>query len=241
MTRIDLLYVSHNRLAYTTESFNALLDGTDWDIVGQLIICDDESTDGTYEWLANNIDRVPSGVPVDLARKAFGGPVAALNYALEHTGADYLAKIDNDLIVCLDWLNELYGALQRHPRFDAVGTEPGFASRVQPIGVKRGIRSARWIGGQGLFRTRCFRHRPSAHDRWFGLTQHWRKNAVTGWIDPDLPCFNLDHVSAEPWRSLAESYVEKGWSRRWAPYSDDVERDYAGWWLSSRTELAAVE
>lgn len=79
---IDLLYVSFNRFRYTQESFEALLTNTDWTLVNRLFIADDASTDGTADYLENAATRVPTEVVWNHGR--FGGPVAAMNWLLDH-------------------------------------------------------------------------------------------------------------------------------------------------------------
>ena len=50
------------------------------------------------------------------------------------------------------------------------------------------------------------------------------------WLSPPMACFELDRLPMDPWRSLAESYCEKGWSRPWGPYPEDATHLW-GWWL----------
>ena len=49
------------------------------------------------------------------------------------------------------------------------------------------------------------------------------------WVTPDLPCFALDLIDAEPWVSLTERYIECGWQRQWSKYRDGG-RAYYEWW-----------
>ena len=48
---VDVLFLAYNRLAFTQESFKALLENTDWQYVQRLSVYDDGSVDGTREWL----------------------------------------------------------------------------------------------------------------------------------------------------------------------------------------------
>ncbi len=222
------MYLAHNRAEFTRASFETLLANTDWDLVRYLYIVDDCSCDGAYEYLDTAAMDVPCNT--SLVSGAFGGPVAAMNEILDRTDAAVLGKIDNDLIVPPGWLNILADVLDDNPQLDAIGMEPGFAGYLR--NVKRSYLPARWIGGQGLFRTRVFeRVRPKAHERWFGLTTFQRRHVNAGWVDPDIAAFNLDHVPVEPWRSLAAEYVAAGWSRPWSSYSPAM-RGYWEWWTS---------
>ena len=229
---VDLLYVTHNRREFTEASLDALIANTNWDLVRTTYLIDDRSTDGTFELL----DQIRHAIPVEtiLIQDNLGGPVAAMNAYLDRANADMFAKIDSDVVVCPEWLDVMMRTLDAHPDVDALGMEPGFGGEVRPPSVARSAVPARWIGGVGLLRSRVFaRRRPVLSERFFGLTQFWRQNARCAWISPDLPVFLLDHIDAEPWRSLTRSYVEKGWSREWPPYDHRTTEAYAGWWLAS--------
>ncbi len=227
---IDLLFTAHNRLQFVHASFRTLLSNTNWDLVNQVFILDDLSTDGTAEYL-HTISKLSHDKPHFVSQK-FGGPVAAMNYMLDRSDAEIAAKIDSDVISPPGWLDTMLGVLDENPELDALGMEPGFADRVQPDFVKRTYQPARYIGGVGVFHTRVFaKHRPVQKDKFFGLTAHWRKYATCGWVSPDLPMFLLDHLPGEPWASLAASYVDAGWSRAWPKYGSEFS-DYFDWWLA---------
>lgn len=214
---VALLFTSHNRLEFTRLSFAALLENTNWEMVDRLHVCDDESRDGTYEFLAEAVREAPR--PATLTRRSYKGSVAALAQTAPTVTGECLAKIDNDVIVCPGWLDVMLDVLSASPRLDALGMEPGFGARYSMtfgLAEKRVWKPARWIGGVGLFRTGIFRGaRLRQNDRYFGLTAFWRRYATTGWITPDLPVFLLDKLPFEPWRSLTQRYVAAGWSREW--------------------------
>jgi glycosyltransferase involved in cell wall biosynthesis len=237
MTACDILFCSHNRRAFTEASFSTLLANTDWNLVGTLHIRDDNSTDGCYEWL---LEQLEAGLPVKtkIVRAQFGGPVASMNDALSHCKSEILAKIDSDTIVPPGWLGIMLTVMDEHQHLDALGFEPGFAEPVAPARVKRAFKVAAHIGGQGLFKTRCFtRRRPSQHERYFGMTQFMRKTMQCAWIDPDIAAFNLDHLPFEPWRSLAEEYVTQGFSRPWSSYDRGMSA-YWDWWIQEKAAVA---
>jgi cellulose synthase/poly-beta-1,6-N-acetylglucosamine synthase-like glycosyltransferase len=239
---IELHFPTHNRRAFVEASFAALLEHTDWSRVARLHITDDRSRDQTYEMLCDLTRDFP--IPVTLTCSAFGGPVAAMNHVLDRCESGIIGKVDSDCIVCPQWLDRMLEVMDEHPGLDALGTEPGFARPVASTDLKRTYKPARWIGGIGLFRTRVFaRRRPAPERRFFGLTNHWRRFAVTGWVDPDLPLFLLDHLPFEPWMSLARDYVRNGWAREWPEkYTPDFE-PYWSWWLSDsarKMETAAL-
>lgn len=233
---VDVLFVAHNRLEFTRASFSAMVENTDWSMVARLHVVDDVSSDGTSEWLAGQDGRVP--VPLSLTRRAFGGPVAAMNHAVDRCESELLAKVDSDLVVCPGWLGTLVDVIGSAPGLDVLGLEPGFGAPVEPVGVARSVLPAAHVGGIGMIRTRVFRRALlRGNGRWFGWTDYQRRHAECGWVTPDLPCFLLDHLPFEPWQSLAAGYVEKGWQRAWPPYSDEMA-GYWAWWTDAQAAAA---
>jgi hypothetical protein len=235
---IDILYVSHNRLRMTEASFEALLENTDWSEVARLFIADDGSEDGTYEYLElASEQRCP--VEVEFAEKPFGGPVAATNWYLDRVSDDVqtMAKIDNDFVVCPGWLGDMLKTMTLHPELDILGFEPFVGNPTMPPFI-RGIRLAPHIGGKGLIRLRTFAHcrpRPGGLNGYFGFTEFQTKHEhiTKAWVTPDLPCFGLDQLPFEPWTTLTQQYVERGWQRFWPPY-DVNATDYWDWWLEAK-------
>lgn len=98
----DLLYVAHNRLEFTRATFAALIANTNWELVDHFHVVDDLSTDGTAEHLTAALaDFGHAGrMRIDYTSERFGGPVAAMNYALDHSSGETLVKVDNDFLVC---------------------------------------------------------------------------------------------------------------------------------------------
>ncbi len=230
---LDVLYLTHNRRAFTEWSLAALIEHTNWDMVGHAWLVDDNSTDGTREHVSQARHDIPASAL--LVQGAVGGPVAAMNLVAQRSDADVIAKIDNDVIVCPRWLDIMAGVLEANPGIDALGMEPGFGFPYQPDIPAYTALPARWIGGVGLIRTRVFkRARLSQNERWFGWTQFQRQHVNAAWVTPDLPVFLLDHLPMEPFKSLAHEYVARGWSRAWPPYSPEMAERYAGAWLQAK-------
>lgn len=234
---VDVLYLSWNRLGFTEVSFRLLIENTNWDLVDRLVIYDDESDDGTYEFLDEMLRPQTTIEKTELVRLKLGSPVRVMNRYLERTEADWFAKIDNDIAVPPGWLEELLGVVERNPEIELLGMEAGRTGYPGSAGGEgstwegpRGFVDGSHIGGVGLMRVEAFKTRPaiSARGR-FGFTQwqdHYR--LVRGWICPDLMVPQLDRVPIEPYASLSAEYDALGWQRPWpvmdarwcAPYYD---------------------
>lgn len=237
----DILYVAYNRLAFTRETFTALLENTNWEHVVTLFVRDDGSDDGTAEWLIDRCDEFQAtGTHVNVVfnGERWRGPVASMNWYLDqHTEADRFAKIDNDFVVCPGWIDEMLKIMTAKPELSILGMEPWHEGPPVPVpDGQRRITEARHIGGKGIIRKRIFdtcRPSPNGHNGYGGFTE-WQcehEDVTKAWICPDLPCFGIDQLPFEPWASLAAEYTEKRWSRSWGPYGTDGTFDaYWDWW-----------
>jgi glycosyltransferase involved in cell wall biosynthesis len=219
---IDLLYTAFNRLDFTKASFATLAENTDWELVRELVVNDDGSTDGTREWLQENLHRIP--VPSRLTTSMFGTPIAVFSDFIAHATAPIVAKTDNDVLLPPHWLRESLAVLEAHPELTFLGIEAIQAHALTHAGP-RSFAPARWISGLGLYRRQAFaKSLPQPLHRWFGFEQ-WidRQNPplVVGWMDPAMPLVLLDRVPFEPWRSLTDAYVANGWQRRWHEHEPD--------------------
>jgi hypothetical protein len=243
---IDVIYLAWNRLELTRLTFPLLLRNTDWSLVRNLIVYEDGSTDGTREYLDGalsayttsvrfmGIDNAP--MSASLSYLGYGSPVRTMNHYLERDPAPLFAKVDSDIAVPPGWLNELAAVMGRSPELEILGMQAGFTGetlRADAHGVgysawsseARGWVDCPHIGGVGLLRSSAFTSRaPMVPNGRFGFTEWQQRNdrlrgiPVTGWINPDLLCPQMDLLPIEPWRGLSAGYTEKGWQRAWPPY-----------------------
>jgi len=246
---IDLIYLAHNRLEFTKASLANLIANTDWDQVSRLLIYDDNSTDGTREYLQSV--EYPARPEVQLCFGTFGSPVAIMNHHIQAGGEELFAKIDSDTMVPLGWLEECLPVVDR---LDLLGIEARLCvdevtpcpwERPQGFRAWRSFVPASFIGGIGLMRRPAFRHPlsgelslPIPNGR-FGFTSWQERHNCQriegdgwlriGWLNPSMPTFLLDRLPREPWSSLSREYVDKGWQRAWPPY-DESYSDQWSWW-----------
>lgn len=223
--KIDLLYLAHNRLAFTSKTLEALLANTDWDLVKSLHIYDDGSSDGTRECLhARAMPR-----RTELHFGVWGSPVAIMNEFVASKEPEVFAKIDNDTMLPPGWLNECVKLMDQNPTVDLLGIEP--MHPVQGEAIRRYAEPARYIGGIGLMRGKAFVYSLPRPDGRFGFTawQDHEAQVVKAWINPALPVCLLDRVPFAPWSNLSAQYVAEGWQRPWEPYG--MERsELWDWW-----------
>lgn len=255
MTSTDLIYLAWNRLEFTRFSFEMLLANTDWDLVREIHVYDDGSTDGTREWMRERLNRNDGMIPPNIIfhETELGSPVAVMNDYIAGTDSDRFAKIDNDIVVPPGWLEDLTGTMDANPEVDVLGMEAGrmgvpYRDGVEWDGVYT-VEPARWIGGVGLIRTRALGERPRMNSNGrFGWTEFQREYSLNiGWIKPDLALTELSRIPFEPWRSLSDEYRKielNDWKR-----PDELERDwpryhehwcefYWSWWPPDHAKYA---
>ncbi len=224
--KLDILYSAFNRLAFTRISFQRLVAHTDWALVDRLVIYDDGSTDGSYQYLREALMLVPC--ETELRKTELRSPVAIMLDYLATSDADVFAKIDNDIALPPGWLLAPLSVMLRHEGLDVLGLAAGWLGRPASNGASYGYEPCSHIGGVGLMRTEAFRRFPNLESNGrFGFTEWQHENPVkSGWITPDVNAVQLDLIPDEPWADLARRYVVRGWSRRWPPY-DVASRP---WW-----------
>ena len=103
---IDLVFVTYNRLVYTKLALASVLADPSEDF--SLTIWDNASTDGTAEYLRNEVSD-PRIADVIL-RKENVGQTAAVNEVWSRSKADLLGKLDNDCILTPGWTHKLAAA-----------------------------------------------------------------------------------------------------------------------------------
>lgn len=227
---LDILYVAWNRLEFTKFSFQMMLENTDWSRVAKLVVYDDNSQDGTAEFLSDAIKDSP--VPYEFWQGEYHSPPAVMNLYISRSDADWFAKIDNDIVVPPGWLEAMQEVIAGDPAVELLGMEAGRGLPVTPEwdGIYR-FEPGSHMGGVGLLRVDAFTRRTKMIETTgrYGFTE-WQHeySPVRGWINPDLPVVSLDRVPLEPWRWLADRYVEKEWARPWGKYHERA--DYWEWW-----------
>ncbi|MBN2182933.1 MAG: glycosyltransferase, partial [Sedimentisphaerales bacterium] len=96
---IDLVFITFNRLEYTSKSLSSLLADPTEDF--SLTIWDNASTDGTIEYIKNEVND-PRITDVIFSKKNIG-QTQAVNQIWSNSKADLIGKLDNDCIMTPGW------------------------------------------------------------------------------------------------------------------------------------------
>lgn len=235
MRRVSLIFPAYNRLEFTRAAWGALLENTSWRHVAELHVYDDGSERSAKEWLrmAAALDWNLMGVKVAFYDTHFRSPMGITLDWIKRSTAPILAKLDNDTVYPPGWLDIALGVMDRHPELDMLGLEcmreparfrdeppivVGYTGRDNYLSVEFGYLPAQFISGLGLYRASAFVSGGSPSDNgYFGL-EEWQtaRSIKAGWILPSLPTILLDRLPFEPWCSLSEEYVRRGWQRPWS-------------------------
>lgn len=237
---VDLLFIAWNRFQFTKWSFESLLKYTEWELVDKLVVHDDGSTDGTSEYLREQVRHAPANVEVIFrAGPHLGGPVAVMNHSLlnDKLGSKYFIKMDNDIIFCKGWLTEAHEVMERNHGLGVLGLEyfDGDCKWTDEMGSAiRGWRDAVHVGGDNIMLRSLFEgDLPVANGR-FGFTewQRLRRQVKKGWITPHIPLFKVDLVPHVGIQNLVLAYREQEWQRPWPCFNPDYSKPWQ-WWLET--------
>jgi len=232
MKRSTVLFLAKNRFAFTQASLLSVLRYTNPELTERVVLVDGGSEDGTKEFLRDICTIYDGPHILEFVAGQVGHVCDCFKYVVPSCGTDFLAKIDNDVVVPPYWMDHCVEILDGNPKISFLGTvardsKPFDASdeaERSTIGVKN-------IGGVGLFRTKPFkRTMPKGANKYFGF-QGFQSQSGGGcaWVHPNMRCFLLDKVPVEPWRGLTKNYISKGYQRSWQPYKKDP--DFWSWFL----------
>jgi glycosyltransferase involved in cell wall biosynthesis len=219
---IDVIFPTFNRMEFTRAAARALAQNTDWSLVRECRIYDDQSTDGAEVVAAEELSRAP--VKLRCYRGPFGGPVAIMCEYLSDNADAYFAKVDSDTVVPPGWLNACHAL---RDGADLIGIE----CMNRPGDGPHALEACKHIGGIGLMRTAAFMQRAPEPDGRFGFTlwQHQNEHISRAWITPSLKVFLLDRLPIEPWVTLNRRYIDRGWAREWPQYHP-CQSEMWDWW-----------
>jgi len=95
---VSVVIPTYNRLPILKKCLDSLENQILIDAIKdyEIVIVDDGSTDGTTDWLKNNIDFFPH---LRLFEQSHGGPALGRNLGVEKSNGDVIVFIDSDLVV----------------------------------------------------------------------------------------------------------------------------------------------
>ncbi len=183
---IDLVFITYNRLDYTKLALASVLADPTEEF--SLTIWDNASTDGTDEYLKNEIsDRRITDI---IFSKENIGQTAATNKVWSSSKADLLGKLDNDCLVTPGWTRTLAEAHKDIPNLGVVACWHYFPEDFDYERAKHKIRRLGrhqilvhpWTCGTGLLTKReTFKRFGPIRNK--STTAYWLKMAIAGYIN----------------------------------------------------------
>jgi glycosyltransferase involved in cell wall biosynthesis len=210
---IDFAFITHNRLAYTKLSLASVLSDSTEEFA--LTIWDNGSTDGTVEYLQNEVND-PRIRDIVLSKENVG-QTAAVNEIWGRSKADLLGKLDNDCLMTPGWTRTL---AQAHADIAELGVVACWhfgvedfdyeraKHKIQAFGRHRIFRHP-WTCGTGLLIKReMYERMGPIKDRM--TTQYWLKMAAAGYINGFYyPLICQEHMD-DPKSRYCQTNTEEG-------------------------------
>jgi len=118
--KVDILYLTHNRIASTKLTLPRLLNSTTYPF--DLTIVDNASSDGTPDYLREVAERHEFSAKINLiCHDTNHGLAKPTNEFWRKSQADLVGKIDNDILVENGWLETLVKAHEKISNLAVVG------------------------------------------------------------------------------------------------------------------------
>ncbi|MDT8717980.1 glycosyltransferase [Clostridium sp. 19966] len=126
--KTSIIILTYNQLAYTKKCLDSIKKYTQ-ETTYEIIIVDNNSTDGTVEWLKSQKDLITIFNDDNL------GFPKGCNLGIENSTGDNILLLNNDVIVTPHWLENLLDALYSSDKIGAVGAVSNYCSYYQSIPV----------------------------------------------------------------------------------------------------------
>ena len=198
--KIELLFLSYNRLHYTKISLPALLSDSTEQF--SLTIWDNGSTDGTKEFLASIDD--PRIISKVFSSENVKG-ISVLNKVFFNSSADLVGLIADDLLVTPGWTRPIAQAHADVPEFGMIACwhlgaeyfdEGKARNKIQKFGRHCVLRHPWTNGGVGLVKLKSLREMGHFDDDWGG---YWIRMALKGYVNGYyFPLIYAEHMDY-PW------------------------------------------
>jgi len=215
--KIDLVFITYNRLEYTKLAISSLLADPTEEF--SLTIWDNGSTDGTREYLSSLKDgRISRTVFSEENVRLHG----AVNDVVSRSNADLFGIVFDDFIVSAGWTRPLAKAHEEVPEFGLIGCwyfQPDefdyerCKHKIQTFGGHQVLRHP-WTGvGAGLVKVKTMKEcGPIPSSR---TTSYWIQMALRGYVNgyyyPLVYAEHFDYPWSEyfPYRGRFDEWLEK--------------------------------
>lgn len=169
MPKVSIIMATYNCEDTLRKSVNSIVSQTfsDW----EFIICDDCSTDGTYEILLEYKNQYPDKFVI-LHNKVNSKLPFSLNRGLEVARGEYIARMDGDDEALPDRLEKQVAFLDSHSEYSVVGTAmiPFDENGIRPTRYAKEVPESRDMVSRSPFFHATIMMRKEAYDAVGGYT-----------------------------------------------------------------------
>lgn len=207
-----------NRVEYTKLSFPKIVHECirNKDLIQEVFVYDDESTDGSSEFVQSIINRYKNEIKFNYVRKKIGNSTFQINETYKNTQSKYLVKIDNDIVIPTGYFNTLHWLMEKHETIGFLmmpecGDFPFINDKTQ-----LSINDRSHIGGVGIFRKNIFDKKGDiiSENGFFGFTAYQNQaKKEQGVRTCELVGSGNMNLDASPIYSRVKYYEKMGWGR----------------------------
>ena len=177
MIPVSIVILSHNQLNYSKKCLNSIKKNTSYPY--NIYWVDNNSTDGTVEWLkSTNVNYILNNKNLGFAK--------AVNMGMKAAGENsHIMFLNNDTVVTDSWLNRLVSLLESGDNIGGVGpVSCHCASAVQKILIPSSKQSLN-IDGFAARRFKEFKGKTAKVPNLIGFCSLWKKEVVkkVGFLD----------------------------------------------------------
>lgn len=212
-----ITYSTWNRLEFTKISIESIAANTNWDLVKEMVIFDNKSVDGTYEYV-NSLITSPQ---IRVVKGDFPSSNFGINKIMQRPKKDlspYLVKLDNDFCVKEEWLEQIKKVFEEYEKAGTIflySTRWGAVEKglVLPKRLKQVELERRTNPHGGVFATRVHLLKSYGQlpvkKRYAGCQGYGQYVKAKGWT-----LFNLSVAYELSDPSLQKKYLQRGWERK---------------------------
>ena len=122
----DIIIITWNGLKYTKKCIDSIKKNTK-DINYRLVFVDNNSTDGTIEFL----EKISNSIIIKNNKNL--GFAKAMNLGFSKISAKYTVWLNNDTIVTPNWLSKMINYLEKNEKFGAIGPVSNGTGIIQKV------------------------------------------------------------------------------------------------------------